>query len=356
MSAFWKAALVLITGTFLLVGSAIVYYAITGSYAAGDYEFVRAEFKKPRTASASGRVIISEDVEVTAPVNGDVRLAPLKTGANVIQGEILMVYAQTQSDAAFSENCEKLIKQGELMSELKRLATGAFPFSISEEMLEAVKAQHDQTLKSISEYGEIQNQRVLRSPVTGTISSISEAGSFSGGETIYTIKPAERYRASLMIDESDILYLGSMSLSAALDALSGESFPARIVSISDKPRYISSRAAYPVTIAFSCPYELYAGMTVTASFTETEPQTLLTVPSEAVLRAGEEAFLLLPPGEAEIFPRYIEVETGEEKDGRTEITEGLDEECALVLPSSCKEDCDWFLRRMGYNAAETPAE
>ncbi len=269
-------------------------------------------------------------------------------------GEILMVYARTESEEAFSESCEKLVKQGTLMSELKRASAGAFPFTVSEDMLSAVKAQHDKTLKSIAEYGESANQRVLRSPVSGTIISRAKENRFEVGEALYTLRPAERYCAEVLIDESDVLSLDEMSLSVTLPAIKGESFNARIVSISDEPRYIASRAAYPVTIAFSCPHELYAGMTVGAEFTEAEPDIYLSVPTEALLTAGEEAFVLLPPNESEIFPHYISVLAGREADGRTEILEGLDGECELVLPSSCREDCEWFLKRMGLYIEEAP--
>jgi Cu(I)/Ag(I) efflux system membrane fusion protein len=67
--------------------------------------------------------------------------------------------------------------------------------------------------------------------------------------------------------------------------------------------------------------QLVPGMTVLMNFADLQAAKLLLVPSDAVIRTGTRALVMVAEGDGKFRP--VEVQTGIESGGQTAITQGL---------------------------------
>lgn len=99
-------------------------------------------------------------------------------------------------------------------------------------------------------------------------------------------------------------------------------------------------------------HRLVPGMFATLQFTTSAPAQVLTVPSEALIRTGTRSVVMLAQGEGRFQP--VDVETGIEADGQTEIRRGLKAGQKVVVSGQFLIDSEASLRGTALRMEETP--
>lgn len=148
---------------------------------------------------------------------------------------------------------------------------------------------------------------------TDTATSYS-TDSYTVSETeIYQIKPQDKMSIDISVDELDI---GAVKVGedviVSLDALPGQSFDGRIVSIGSEGTYDSGNTKYTVSIELDRTEQMYQGMNAGIKIARSDDSEYLTVPVAALIDEG---------GKTYVYTGYDE-ET-DELTGLTEVTTGL---------------------------------
>ena len=143
---------------------------------------------------------------------------------------------------------------------------------------------------------------------------ISVPSSYTLDESgIYSIVPHDTVSVEISVDELDIRSLAvGQDVTVSLDALPGQSFEGRIVSIGSDGTYDSGNTKYPVTVSLSRTEQMYSGMNAGISVLVSETENCLTVPAAALVEQG---------GRTYVYTSYLDEE--DELGGLTEIRTGL---------------------------------
>lgn len=117
------------------------------------------------------------------------------------------------------------------------------------------------------------------------------------------------------------------SIDATLTAFPGQPLQGRIIALlpsaDPQTRTITVRSELPNPAG-----KLRPGMYAAVSLNSTTEQSALLVPSEAVIRTGKRALVMLAEGDGRYRPQ--EITLGREADGRLEVLSGLEEGQAVV--------------------------
>lgn len=98
---------------------------------------------------------------------------------------------------------------------------------------------------------------------------------------------------------------------------------------------------------------LVPGMFATVNFTPAAREDILTVPTEAIIETGKRSIVMVSEGEGKFAP--VDVETGIEVDGRTEIRKGLQAGQKVVASGQFLIDSESSLRGSIARMTEAPA-
>jgi Cu(I)/Ag(I) efflux system membrane fusion protein len=104
--------------------------------------------------------------------------------------------------------------------------------------------------------------------------------------------------------------------------------------------------------------DLKPGMFAAVNFTPSARKDVLFVPSEAVIQTGKRSVVVVAQGDGKFGP--VEVETGTEANGQTEIRKGLEAGQKVVVSGQFLIDSEASLRateaRMGEATQEAPSK
>ncbi|WP_442947175.1 efflux RND transporter periplasmic adaptor subunit, partial [Noviherbaspirillum sp.] len=95
------------------------------------------------------------------------------------------------------------------------------------------------------------------------------------------------------------------------------------------------------------------GMFATINFTPAVRKDVLTVPTEAVIQTGKRSVVMLAQGDGKFMP--VDVETGIESNGKTEITKGLEAGQKVVVSGQFLIDSEASLKGTTTRLGEMPA-
>jgi Cu(I)/Ag(I) efflux system membrane fusion protein len=99
---------------------------------------------------------------------------------------------------------------------------------------------------------------------------------------------------------------------------------------------------------------LVPGMFATVSFTPNAKEKVLAVPSEAIIETGKRTLVMVAEGEGKFAP--VEVETGLESNGKTEIRKGLRTGQKVVVSGQFLVDSESSLRGSANRMTDAPSE
>lgn len=181
----------------------------------------------------------------------------------------------------------------------------------------------EQQIRALQETGTPQKTLTLHAPASGTVTqkSVVEGQEIRAGQTLMHLADLGRLWLMLDLYEQDLAWIEEGdAVEIELPYAPGEPLTGRIEQIYDTldPETRTARARVVVPNAGG---RLKPGMYATATLTGGEAEARPVVPSEAVIRTGEEAVVILALGDGRFRP--MPVEMGLEADGRVQILSGL---------------------------------
>ena len=162
---------------------------------------------------------------------------------------------------------------------------------------------------------------------TSASTSSGSTDSTAGNQVVaFTVSPDESMTLSISVDELDILSVEKgQSADITFDALEDQTFTGTITSISDTASVSGGVAKYTVEIQVPRDENMRVGMNASATIKVEEKQDILLLPSIALQEKGETTFVYTSQEEDSTLSGEVEVETGLSDGSRVEIISGLSE-------------------------------
>ncbi len=195
------------------------------------------------------------------------------------------------------------------------------------------------------------DQTVLVAPAAGVVSAVngrvgeqlppgggigSSDRAAVGFVTLLTSGPLE-LKANFVEADAARLKVGQPA-TATLDALPGVTLQATVAAIDPASTVVNNVVNYGVrfTVTGTPPTPVRPGMTTAIDVVVETRTKVLVVPAAAVSQKDGQTVVLVPAEEPDATPVSRNVELGARGDGYIEVTSGIDEGTAIVLPESDK--------------------
>jgi len=200
------------------------------------------------------------------------------------------------------------------------------------------------SIAQVERSGKIQPNLTLTSPISGVLQELNvrEGMTVAAGETLARVNGLSSIWLALAVPETESgSILMGQSAEARLPAFPGIVLKG-VVSVILPETNPDSRTLR-VRVELPNPEgRLRPGMTARVSLNRSTEESVLWVPSEAVIRTGRRALVML----AEDAGRYrpVEVQVGQESDGKTAILKGLEEGQKVVTSGQFLLDSEASLK------------
>jgi Cu(I)/Ag(I) efflux system membrane fusion protein len=216
----------------------------------------------------------------------------------------------------------------------------------------------DEQIAAVETSGRTQPRTTLRAPIGGVITEIAarEGMTVMPGATLFRINGLSTVWANAELPESvAALVRPDMKVVARSPALPGVALHGRVQSllpeVNAQTRTLKARIELDNAGARLAP-----GMFVQLEFAGAKSSPVLTVPSEAVIQTGRRAVVMVAEEGGSFRP--VEVETGSEAGGQTEIKRGLAKGQRVVLSGQFLIDSEASLKGLQerLTTSATPAQ
>lgn len=202
----------------------------------------------------------------------------------------------------------------------------------------------EDTIRALESEREPRATTTVRAPIDGVITELAvrEGSSFTTGEPLLRINGLSTVWVNAQIPEAQVPRLTPRStVEARAPAWPGVLFKGRVVSL--LPDLDLRTRTLPVRLEIdNAEGKLSPGMFVSVSFSPTQLQPRLVVPSEAVIVTGERSVVIVasPDGTFDV----VNVEVGVERNGWSTILSGLQEGQSIVLSGQFLIDSEASLK------------
>ncbi len=220
-----------------------------------------------------------------------------------------------------------------------------------------IAGMSDEQIQIVMKSHQLQQHFTIRAPADGVVTEIGvrEAASVSYGTSLFRINDLRSVWIDAQIPESSVAQirvgdaleivspkLGAASIQARLKAILPEVDP---LTRTQKTRLeISNKEVL-----------LAPGMFVNILWHSASPTETLTVASEAIIVTGTRKLVILAQNDTAFLP--VEIRTGRESEGRTEILSGLSAGQKLVVSGQFLIDSEANLKGFGLRSTSTtPAD
>jgi Cu(I)/Ag(I) efflux system membrane fusion protein len=224
----------------------------------------------------------------------------------------------------------------------------------------------DEQIRLVEESGELMPRITLRAPIAGVVVELAarEGMTVMTGTTLFKINGLATVWVEAAVPETQAAQLTpGAAIEARAGALGGARFSGTVQAILPEVDPVTRTIKARLTLA-NPGYALAPGMFVDVVL-EAGAAEAITVPTEALIRTGARAVVILAADEGTFRP--VDVEIGIESGGRTEIKRGLEAGQRIVASGQFLVDSEASLRatatRMqdpnvsaSERAQETPAD
>ncbi len=200
--------------------------------------------------------------------------------------------------------------------------------------------------------GKVQTLWTVISPIAGVLQELNvrEGMTLAAGQTLATINGLRNVWLDVAVPEAEALGLHRGQLvEARLPAFPGEVLDGTIDAILPEANLDSRTLRVRVELA-NPEGRLRPGLTAQVRLTRAAEQDALFVPTEAVIRTGRRALVMLAEGEGRYRP--VEVRLGREAEGKTQIIQGVEEGQQVVASGQFLLDSEASLRGILAQGAE----
>ena len=199
-------------------------------------------------------------------------------------------------------------------------------------------------IRLVESSGQVQARLTIRAPVAGIVTELSarEGMTVMPGVTLGRINGVSTVWAHAEVPESQAALLRpGTRVSATSPAVPGTTFDGKVQAL--LPEVNPATRTLRARMELANPYGLLVpGMFVSMKFTDVQADTTLLVPSEAVIQTGKRSLVMLAEDGGKFRP--VEVETGIESGGQTEIRGGLQAGQKVVLSGQFLIDSEASLK------------
>jgi Cu(I)/Ag(I) efflux system membrane fusion protein len=202
----------------------------------------------------------------------------------------------------------------------------------------------DRQIHDLETSGRAHRRIGLYSPLSGIVAKLGvrEGMQVAPGAVMFSVVDLSTVWVSAEIVENQGAWVGEgKPVEARIAALPGKVFTGRVEYI--YPQVMRETRTLTARIALKNPkLELKPGMFAELTLHGEEKTNALRVPSEAVIHTGSRSLVILAEGEGRFRP--VEVETGMEAEGKTEILRGLEKGQQVVASGQFLIDSEASLR------------
>ena len=206
-------------------------------------------------------------------------------------------------------------------------------------------------IREVEQGGKVQARLTIHSPIDGVVAELTarEGMTVASGAPLFRINGLATVWVNAEVRESEASEVRPGSaVEARTPALPGKVFKGKVSAL--LPEVNPATRTLKARVELANPGgELKPGMFATVSFKTAARKEVLLVPTEAVIRTGKRSVVVVAQGDGRFAP--VEVETGMESGGRTEIRKGLEAGQKVVVSGQFLIDSEANLKatetRMG---------
>jgi membrane fusion protein, copper/silver efflux system len=220
----------------------------------------------------------------------------------------------------------------------------------------------DEQIRLVESTGKVQARVTVSAPVAGVIAELGarEGMTVMSGAPLFRINGLTTVWVNAEVPESQARFVRpGNAVVARAPAFPGAVFKGRVNAI--LPEVAAATRTLKARVELANPGgRLVPGMFATVNFTPMAREEVLLVPTEAVIQTGTRSVVILAEGDGRFTP--VDVETGAEAAGKSEIRKGLQAGQKVVVSGQFLLDSEASLRstatRMGDmpgSGAATPA-
>ena len=296
------------------------------------------------TVVATGRVEAVHESVLGSTATSRVVHTPVKAGAQVVAGAVLLVLesdellaAKAQAEAQRADADSQLAEARRQWQRQQQLFAQGF---VSQAALDSARRsreaaeQRQAQLRGLAEQSVARlAQMTLRAPANGVLLSRDvEAGDVvTAGKTLLRFAADGPLRILLDLDERDLGKLAVGQTAAVLaDAFAEQRAPATVTRIGASVDTARGTVEVELALTQPAPY-LRSGMTVSAEIVTAAPRAMLLLPATAV-RDGKAA--LIDNGRV----RWVKVDTADRVAGQLPVKSGLSAGQQVIVPAPALDD------------------
>ena len=212
----------------------------------------------------------------------------------------------------------------------------------------------DEQIRMVESTGKVHPRLTLTAPMSGVVAELGarEGMTVAPGALLFRINGLATVWVNAEVRETQAaeVRIGN-AVEARTPALPDRVFKGKVSAI--LPEVNSATRTLKARIELANPQgELKPGMFVTVNFTAAARKESLLVPSEAVIRTGKRTIVIVAQADGRFAP--VDVETGMEVGGDTEVRQGLEAGQKVVLSGQFLIDSEASLRGTLSRMGETP--
>jgi Cu(I)/Ag(I) efflux system membrane fusion protein len=243
---------------------------------------------------------------------------------------------------------------------IKRMPAGADTAGLLDAALQRMRlvGMTEQQVRQVSARSQVSPRITVTAPVDGVVSELSvrEGMTVALGTPLFRINGLRTVWVNAEVPESAAAQVQpGMAVRATSPAFPGTEFSGKVEAL--LPDVNTATRTLKARIELANPGgKLVPGMFATIHLAPAQSRETLLVPSEAVIQTGTRAVVITAPGEGKFAA--VEVVTGAEANGQTEVVKGLSEGQKVVASGQFLIDSEASLRgtlqRLGGTAAPEP--
>ena len=248
---------------------------------------------------------------------------------------------------------EEYLSAKRLHTDVDALALGGLADAAAQRM--RLAGMSDEQIRTIDARGAVQPRFTIASPINGVIGELSarEGMTIAPGAPLFRLNGLSTVWVNAEVPESAAAQVRPGSaVQARTPALPGSVFKGRVSAI--LPEVNATTRTLKARIELANPgSRLVPGMFASIDFATTRREDAVLVPSEAVIRTGKRTVVIVARGEGRFSP--VDVETGSESQGQTEILRGVRDGDSVVVSGQFLIDSEANLRAATKRMGGAPA-
>jgi membrane fusion protein, copper/silver efflux system len=202
----------------------------------------------------------------------------------------------------------------------------------------------DDLIRLVESTGKVHTRLTITAPIGGVVAELGarEGMTVMAGAPLFRINGLRTVWLNAEVPENAAARLRPGNpVEARTPALPDTVFQGKVGAILPEVNATTRTIKVRIELANSS-RQLVPGMFVTVSLSPAARKDVLLVPSEAVIQTGKRSVVMVAQGEGRFLP--VEVETGDEADGKTEIRKGLEAGQKVVVSGQFLIDSEASLK------------